>query len=56
MTTQSEALQCHAWLIYTKEVFKVFREVLLMASTVKAVGYKRTSISSIFFSDKVLQF
>ena len=48
MKTKLEALERFGWIVYTREVFCVFREVLMMAGTVKVVGFKETSSARIF--------
>ncbi|RYR48147.1 hypothetical protein Ahy_A07g034137 [Arachis hypogaea] len=43
-----EALESYAATVYTKEVFELFREVLLLSSNVRVVSCKKTSTCSLF--------
>ncbi|XP_016192111.1 protein FAR-RED IMPAIRED RESPONSE 1-like [Arachis ipaensis] len=43
-----EALESYAAIVYTKDVFELFREVLLLSSNVRVVSCKKTSTCSLF--------
>ncbi|XP_016172740.1 protein FAR1-RELATED SEQUENCE 5-like [Arachis ipaensis] len=46
--TKLEAIEQFAATVYTREVFKLFREVLMLASNVRVVSTKRTSACVLF--------
>ncbi|KAL4275471.1 Protein FAR1-RELATED SEQUENCE [Arachis hypogaea] len=46
--TKLEAIEQFAATVYTREVFELFREVLMLASNVRVVSTKRTSACVLF--------
>ncbi|XP_057730219.1 protein FAR-RED ELONGATED HYPOCOTYL 3-like [Arachis stenosperma] len=46
--TKLEAIEQFTAMVYTREVFKLFREVLMLASNVRVVSTKRTSTCVLF--------